>query len=72
MASSHRELTTIGSLQSSSPNAIFRSFGQSLEHKVIWGTDSQGNSLSLFEALCSSMSFQSSSPRGGTERWFVS
>ena len=67
-----RELTTIGSLRSSSRNEIFRSLGQSLEHSVIWGTDSQGNSLSLFDSMRASMSFQSSSPRGGTESWFVS
>ena len=68
----HRELQTIGSLQSSSRNEIFRSIGQSLEHSVIWGTDSQGNSLSLFDSIRASMSFQSSSPSGGTESWFVS
>ena len=65
-------LTTIGSLGSAERHVLLSAVGGSpAEEDVIWGTDSGGRSLSLFDTVRFSTNFQSANPKGGTEQWSV-
>ena len=67
------ELTTIGSVLTEDPMAPFMALGKNMVGKqdAIWGTNSEGNSLSLFDVWRSGGSWQSTSPLGGNEKWHV-
>ena len=67
------ELTTIGSVATEDPIGPFMALGATTTAKqdAIWGTDSEGNSLSLFDVWRSGGAWQSTSPLGGNERWHV-
>ena len=64
-------LATIGALDTGTTTPIFGSLGKTVRHDAIWGTTSEGKALSLFDALRTGVSWQSSSPMGGTENWHV-
>lgn len=67
------ELTTIGSVLSDDPMHPFVALGTATPPRqdAIWGTDSEGNSLSLFDVWRAGGSWQSNSPLGGNEKWHV-
>ena len=74
------DLTTIGSLLSEEPIPFFGSRAttdmsrlrdMSNTPDAIWGTNAEGECLSLFDLLWLGQSRQSNNPLGGTEKWHV-
>lgn len=68
------ELTTIGSLLSEEPIPFFRSQAttEAADSPVaVWGTNAEGDYLSLFDLLSLGQSRQTNNPLGGTEKWHV-
>lgn len=68
------ELTTIGSLLSEEPIPFFRSQAttEAADSLVaVWGTNAEGDHLSLFGLLSLGQSRQTNNPLGGTEKWHV-
>lgn len=66
-------LKVIGSLLFDSEIEFFKSLIPiTRQNSVIWGTNTDGECLSLFDTWQSSVSWQSSNPVGGVEDWHVS
>ena len=66
-------LKVIGSLLFDSEIEFFKSLIPIARHNsAIWGTNTDGECLSLFDTWRSSVSWQSSNPVGGVEDWHVS
>ena len=64
-------LTTIGSLSEPGSSDIFLSLIDKKHHSAIWGIDTDGDYLSLFDAWRIGVAYQSGNPGGGTEAWQI-
>ena len=69
--SSSPRLTTIGSLSEPGSSDIFISLIDNRRHGAIWGIDTDGDYISLFDAWRIGVAYQSGNPGGGTEAWQI-